>query len=350
MSLITAGATDAERLERLELQLRDLPTAGRVLDAHDEARRKIRGEQLAKMQEASELRQMRDELVDIIERTKREFDRPGIVASEADEARLARDEAWLAKVKAAIKALTARAPKPPKLSVEERKLAEITDLFAPKYEEWGINIRGNARFEEFVPEVKVTKAELKALRARKAAIIAEAVEVQTAPLDFASIDARIDADVDALALKGKPEVSGACRMMTMVGGKTAQGHVNFGSISADGDTFLAVWAVSDEIKAKLKAAARERVGDRVGISAEDKARRVAELRAEHLELDRAEVAICRELGEEHGRIHPMAWLGIRRIADAPRPQREPMSWDMPAGTPVTIGVPLTALMPTKGGE
>jgi hypothetical protein len=99
------------------------------------------------------------------------------------------------------------------------------------------------------------------------------------------------------------------------------------------------WLFGDTIKERLIADAHEFMATRgTGASIEERTRREAELRAKYQELQRLEVALCDAFGEEHGRVHPEAWLGIRRIANAERPVRQ-TSYEMPPGTPPTLGVP-----------
>jgi hypothetical protein len=166
-------------------------------------------------------------------------------------------------------------------------------------------------------------------------------------------------ELDRAEAKGAPDISGLLAYrVRQLGGPPRQGGIKWPEASIyraaiDGfegvplGTHFAVWLNRAAVEKKLTAMIREKLGDKEGVSAEDRAAEESALRSDAIRLMRIEAALCDEaeaLGEtvERRRLHPEAWLGIAPGKPALASSRQTGGMAMPAGSPVTVGVKVTA--------
>jgi hypothetical protein len=163
---------------------------------------------------------------------------------------------------------------------------------------------------------------LAANRQEQALITEKIAELETAHTTVAEAQARMRADVDALAERGRPDVTGVLfggavqwptkQLVTDVHG---EGHSHVGTATVDDAVALAVWACRDEIVAKLSAEIEVAGDDKTAVAAADRPGLIAANKAKLLELQHvAEAIICRMEAEGHfvtrACTSPLVLLGI----------------------------------------
>lgn len=162
-------------------------------------------------------------------------------------------------------------------------------------------------------------------------------------------------DVDKLASAGEFNYDEVGRMrQTRFGGDTRQGHLrppiahedSFNSTRATsgqlGVSMLCA-VLNDHVKAHVREKIVAKYGKAPGMSAEDRAAKLAELVAEFMRLQHTEARLVEALEGagaqvERRPMHPLAVLGLRRIGNAPRPvveREEPLADDFESiGSPI----------------
>ncbi|QWG18711.1 hypothetical protein KMZ68_02090 [Bradyrhizobium sediminis] len=184
-----------------------------------------------------------------------------------------------------------------------------------------------------LPKGKTQGEAVEELRNRQRDLNGEKQAVVKQPVPFEDALARVIADVDAKARA--MDVRPAMRLKTSVNDYVShrvgrhsemQGHVEWPSaeeivesgrrVEMDQGNALVSWLFRDEIIARGTAELKKHYGNAKGMSAEERARRIAEIDAEILEAERQEEAFIR-MAEDAGmtiwrrpNAHPLAVLGI----------------------------------------
>jgi hypothetical protein len=143
-------------------------------------------------------------------------------------------------------------------------------------------------------------------RQEQAAVTEQIAELEAAHLTISEAQARMRADVNALAERGRPDVTGVLfggnvqwptkQLVTDVHGE----HSHVGTATVDDALALAVWACRDEIVAKLSAEIEVAGDDKTAVAAADRPGLIAVSKTKLLELQHvAEAIICRMETEGH---------------------------------------------------
>jgi hypothetical protein len=147
---------------------------------------------------------------------------------------------------------------------------------------------------------------LAANRHEQAAITEQIAELETAHTTVAEAQARMRADVNALAERGRPDVTGVLfggnvrwpdkQFVADVHGE----HSHVATTTVEDALAVAVWACRDEIVAKLSAEIEVAGDDKTAVAAADRPGLIAASKVKLLELQHvAEAIICRMEAEGH---------------------------------------------------
>jgi hypothetical protein len=143
-------------------------------------------------------------------------------------------------------------------------------------------------------------------RQEQALVTEQIAELETTHTTVAEAQARMRADVNALAECGRPDVTGVLfggnvrwpekQLVTDIHGE----HTHVGTATVDDGLALAVWACRDEIVTKLSAEIEVAGDDKTAVAAADRPRLIAANKVKQLELQHvAEAVICRMEAEGH---------------------------------------------------
>jgi hypothetical protein len=296
-----------------------------------------------------ELRNKRNDLRTEVARGEREKDQYGPRWDEPAEAALQRLKSDLGKIERQIEKREAAKSNKPERTREERRRSELLSDWAGALdvEDYFGRLSQLARFEHEAAKPKAaTVAALKKVRDETDGVIDQILAARRSALDLPSIIAQMERDVDRHAKAGAPDIRSVGRLVrTTERSEPRQGNVEFPvghsydfaltrATTAQLGTAMLCWLFPNETKAKLRAGIVAKYGDN-GMSIEARAARIAELESKLMELQRLETAIMDALedagtqGWERRPIHPLARLELRRIANAPRPERKPPQFEAP---------------------
>jgi hypothetical protein len=219
------------------------------------------------------------------------------------------------------------------LKSELRRLADDQEAANPGYStadirDWLAQQPATANFTAApVPLIKPTKGEsltdlLTRVRAEQATLRDRIAATESAPLTGAEARASARAQVEAIAVRGRPDVASLfhggeigwpTELLTTNGG----GHHEYVSVAQVVAAFpFVVWAHKDAVLAAINAEIDAQADDANALSAEVRATAIAEGAATLLDLQRKEERICEMIEETTGQTvrrlnrDPMVLLGI----------------------------------------
>jgi hypothetical protein len=332
------------------------PHSQKILKAHEQAALESRIHEDARTEQRNKLREHKRQLEFERDGLQKDKER-GVAWSDENEEKLKELSTGIESIAADIKELAA--PNFVRVPKERVAFHRIRYACAPNLEDWFASLPERATFIPCKAELPngATKKSLADVRKQQADVIEKLVTLERAPLDMETAIARMKRNVAAMAAKGAPNLRGVTSYRIQSGERKSQGDIRWPSESVKFHEYelgvaFCVWMFREEVEKRFEREIREAVALENGLSVEARQKTEADLKAELLRLDRQEVRICRELGDEPGRVHPLAYLEIERGPDE-EPKRRDKSRHWPVNTGKSVGVPRkvadgwTAVVPKK---